>query len=476
MASYVPEPFKIKMVEPLRRTTQAYRRERIEAVHFNDFALASEDVYIDLQTDSGTGAMSDAQWAGIMRGDEAYSGGRSYHRLIATATDIFGYDYLQPVHQGRAAEKVLFPLIVTPGQYVVSNTLFDTTRAHVGLAGGRAVDLVCDEARDSATYADFKGNLDVERLTAFVGDHGAASIAAIVMTITNNSVGGQPVSMENMRAVSAIARQHGIPLVIDAARFAENAYFVRERETEFKDAKTLAITREMFSYADVLTMSAKKDAIVNIGGLIGVRDNPELAQRVQGAVVSYEGYLTYGGLAGRDLEAMATGLEEGLDYEYLEYRIGQGRYLGERLAEYGIPFQNPVGGHGVFVDAGALLPHIPYDRFPAQALAIELYLEAGIRATEVGSFLLDPDPETGEQLRAVGEFTRLAIPRRVYTRAHLDVVADALAAIKERADKVPGYEVMWQPKVMRHFTARLRQVPIQSPQCGGLTHEYPNGS
>jgi tryptophanase len=455
---YVAEPFKIKVVEPLKLTTPEYRRERITAAHFNDFALRSDDVYIDLQTDSGTGALSDAQQAGLMLGDESYSGGRSYYRLLEVAREIFGYDYIQPVHQGRAAEKVLFPLIITPGQYVLSNTFFDTTRAHVGLAGGQAVDLLCPEGSDTAAVADFKGNIDLYKLTAFIEEHGAASIAAIVLTITNNSAGGQPVSMENIRAASRIAHEHGLLMVIDAARYAENAYFIKEREPEFAYATTRDIARETFSYADAFTFSAKKDAIVSMGGLMGVRDNPELAERIKSQVISYEGYVTYGGLAGRDLEAMSVGLTEGLNEDYLRYRVGQSRYLAERLDEYGIPYQNPPGGHGVFIDAGALLPHIPWYRFPGHALAVELFIEAGVRATEIGSFMLDPDPRTGEQPRATSEFTRLALPRRVYTQAHLDVVAEAVRAVQKRAESVPGYEIVSQPATLRHFTARLRQV------------------
>ena len=456
--AYVAEPFKIKAVEPVRVTTPEYRRQRAEQASFNVFGLRAEDVYIDLLTDSGTGALSDRQWAGLMVGDESYSGGRSYFRLIDVAKDIFGYDYIQPVHQGRAAEKVLFPTIVTPGQYVVSNTFFDTTRGHVGLAKGIPVDLVCEEGKHPAKPADFKGNLDVEALEAFIAEHGAETISAIVMTITNNSVGGQPVSVANLREVHRIARRHNILLVVDAARYAENAYFVKQREPEFADASIREIVRQTFALADVFTMSAKKDAIVNMGGLIGVRDDPELVSKLKKAVIAHEGFLTYGGLNGRDLEVLAIGLKEGLDEDYLRYRIGQSEYLAERLQEYEIPIQNPVGGHGVYVDAGALLPHVPWYRFPGHALAIELYLEAGIRACDIGSYLLDPDPRTGQPQRAVAEFTRLAIPRRVYTQAHLDVVADALKSIKDRAETVPGYEIVEQAEVLRHFTAKLRPV------------------
>ncbi|MDM8085420.1 tryptophanase [Cellulomonas cellasea] len=455
---YMPEPFKIKMVEPIKMTTRAEREAFIRDAHYNAFSLSAEDVYIDLQTDSGTGSMSDSQWGAIMRGDESYSGGRSYYRLIEAGKEIFGYDYVQPVHQGRAAEKVLFPLIVTPGQYVISNMFFDTTRAHVGLAGGRAIDCVCPEGLDSGAYFDFKGNMDVPRLRSLIAEHGAENIAAIVMTITNNSVGGQPVSMANMRETAALAKEHGILVVIDAARYAENAFFIKEREAEFADATPLEITREMFSHGDVFTMSAKKDALVNMGGMLAVREDGPLVDAIKTRVISFEGYLTYGGLAGRDLEAMTTGLYEGLDYDYLRYRIGQMQYLGARLEEAGIPFQNPVGGHAVFIDAGKLLPHIPYDEFPGQALTVELYIEAGIRGCDIGSYMMDRDPETGEQQRAPFEFTRLAIPRRVYTQAHLDVVADALIAIRDRAAGIKGYQITWEPKVLRHFTSHLKPV------------------
>lgn len=455
---YVAEPFKIKSVEPLHITTKEYRRDCLEKANYNAFGLRSDDVYIDLLTDSGTGAMSDRQWAGIMIGDEAYSGGRSYFKLADTVREIFGYKWFSPVHQGRAAEKVFFPGVVEKGQYVISNTFFDTTRGHVGLAGGIPVDLLCEEGKHPSLQAPFKGNMDVEALRSFIEEHGADSIAGIVMTITNNSAGGQPVSIANMREVRTVADEHGLLLVIDAARFAENAHFVKQREEEFKNSSTKEITRVMFALADAFTMSAKKDAIVNIGGLIAVRDNPELVAKITGNVISGEGFLTYGGLAGRDIEAMAIGLEEGLDEDYLRYRVGQNTYLGEMLDSYGIAYQAPVGGHGVFVDAAALLPHIPWYQFPGHALAMEMYLEAGVRCCDIGSFLLDPDPVTGEQQRAISEFTRLAIPRRVYTQAHLDVIGRALKAIKDRAETVPGYEITEGAKVLRHFTAKLRPV------------------
>lgn len=455
---YIAEPFKIKMVEPIEMTTREEREEVLKKAHYNAFLLEASKVYIDLQTDSGTGAMSHDQWAGVMMGDEAYSGGRSYYRLQDACKDIFGYEYIQPVHQGRAAEKVIFPLLIQEkGQIVISNTFFDTTRAHVGLAGGRAIDNVCPEGKDTTTYADFKGNMNIPALEKLLDEHGD-DVVAIVMTITNNSVGGQPVSMANLRETYAIAQKRGLPVVIDAARYAENAHFIKEREEGYANKSPKEITREMFSYGDYFTMSAKKDAIVNMGGLVGAKVEGDMVNAMKSRVIPFEGYLTYGGLAGRDLEALAIGLYEGLDEHYLKYRIGQMQYLGARLEEYGIPFQNPVGGHGVFIDAGLLLPHIPWNQYPGHALAMELYLEAGIRSCDIGSYLMDRDPVTGEEQRATAEFTRLAIPRRVYTQAHLDVIADALKAIKDRAETVPGYKIVWEPKVLRHFTSHLEPV------------------
>lgn len=458
MSKYVAEPFKIKMVEPIRMTTVEEREKYLAEANYNMFSVSADHVYIDLLTDSGTGAMSQNQWAGVMLGDESYSGGKSYFKLIEAGKDIFGYDYIQPVHQGRAAEKVLMPILIKKGQYVISNMFFDTTRAHVGLAGGIAVDCICDEGLDSGKYYDFKGNMNTDKLEELIKEYKADNVAAIVMTITNNSIGGQPVSVANMKETYSIAQKYGIIMIIDAARFAENAFFVKEREEGYKNKSILEITRETFSYADAFTMSSKKDAIVNMGGLLGVKNNSELVESVKANVIAYEGYVTYGGLSGRDLEALAIGLYEGLDYDYLKYRIGQMEYLADKLTEYGIPFQNPVGGHAVFVDAGKLLPHIPYYQFPGHTLACQLYLEAGIRTCDIGSYLLDPDPITGEQLQAPFEFCRLAIPRRVYTQAHLDVVCEALKAIKERASSVKGYEIVWQPKVLRHFTSKLKPV------------------
>ncbi len=451
---YIPEPFRIKSVEPLKMLTRQEREEKIAAAGYNVFSLASEDVYIDLLTDSGTNAMSSAQWAGVMLGDESYAGASSYYHVQESAQQIFGMPYVQLVHQGRAAEKVLLPVLLQGKKYAISNMHFDTTRAHVELAGARAIDCVVPEALDTTTYFDFKGNMDVPRLEQYIHDLGAENIGVIIMTVTNNSAGGQPVSVANIRETSAVAHKYGIPLMIDAARYAENSYFVKQRETEFKNCPIADIVKAMFQEADCFTMSSKKDAIVNMGGLIGCRDKA-LFELIKQRTISFEGFVTYGGMSGRDIEALAIGLKEGVDENYLRYRIGQMEYLAGRLEEGGIPFQSPVGGHAVFVDAKKLLPHIPYYQFPAQALAIELYREAGIRACDIGSYMLGNDPDTGKQLEAEFEFTRLAIPRRVYTQSHLDVIADALLNIKERAKEIKGYKIVEEPPILRHFTAKL---------------------
>lgn len=458
MAKYVPEPFKIKMVEPLTLTTRAEREQYLKDANYNLFALKSDHVYIDMLSDSGTGAMSDSQWSSMFKGDESYAGSRGYYRLMDAVKDIFGYRYAQPVHQGRAAEKVLLPCLLKEGQYSIANMHFDTTRGHVALCKAIVKDIVVPEAHDTDSYSPFKGNMDISAMKAFIDRVGAQKVGVIIMTITNNTAGGQPVSMENIRATAKVAQEYGIPMIIDAARFAENAYFIKTREPGYADKSIIEITREAFSYASAFTMSAKKDAIVNMGGLIGIKDDEKLFDAVKGLTVPYEGFVTYGGLAGRDLEAIATGLYEGTDFDYLRYRIGQVEYLGDLLREAGVPFQYPVGGHAVFVDAKRMLPHIPYYQFPAQALALELYLEAGIRGCDIGSYMLDPDPVTGEQPESEMEFTRLCLPRRVYTQAHIDLVAQAIINVQKRAKQVKGYEIVWQPKVLRHFTAKLRPL------------------
>ncbi|HZK29277.1 MAG TPA: tryptophanase, partial [Clostridia bacterium] len=394
MADYMPEPYRIKMVEPLKVTTAKEREKAIREAHFNLFGLKSDDVFIDMLTDSGTGAMSDRQWAGIMLGDESYAGSRSYYRLMEVCDDLFGWRYVQPVHQGRAAEKVLFPNLLEPGQISISNMHFDTTMGHVMLCGAQAIDCVMPEALDTATFHPFKGNMDNTRLVDLIDQYGKDRVGMIVITVTCNSAGGQPVSLANMQETAGIAQRYDIPLVIDAARFAENAFFIKEREQGQGDRSIREIVRDMFSQADAFTMSAKKDAIVNMGGLVGVRENEQLIEGVRRSVVPNEGFLTYGGLAGRDLEALAIGLEEGVEESFLRSYIGQTRYLVERLTDLGVPCQQPAGGHAVFIDARKVLPQVSFDRFPAHSFCVEVYKEAGIRGCDVGSFILDPDPLT----------------------------------------------------------------------------------
>jgi tryptophanase len=457
---YIPEPFRIKVVEPLRMLTRPEREKKIAEAHYNMFNVKAEDCYIDLLTDSGTNAMSQYQWSDMMKADESYAGAKSYFRLVEGATDIFGYDYIQPVHQGRAAEKVLMPLLLSKGQYAISNMFFDTTRAHVIMAGARPLDCVVEIAKDPTRRAPFKGNMDVDKLEALIKEHGPANIGVVVMTITNNSAGGQPVSMKNMRETAAVCKKYGIIFDIDAARYAENAFFIKRDEPDYKDKSIKEIVRETFSYADCFTMSAKKDTIVNMGGMIGIKDGASpLVLQVKSVCINYEGYITYGGLSGREMEALATGLYEGIDENYLRYRIGQMEYLAGRLDEAGIAYQAPVGGHGVFVDAQALFPHIPYTEFPGQTLGVELYKTAGIRTSEIGSYMLGNDPDTGKQLKAEFEFSRLAIPRRVYTQAHLDIVADALIEVKANSRNIKrGFRISWEPEILRHFQAHLEPI------------------
>lgn len=461
MPPYPPEPFRIKTIEPIRLINREARIKAISEAGYNVFSLRSEDIFIDLLTDSGTGAMSQAQWAAIMEGDESYAGARSYFNLSEAIHEIFGFNYFVPTHQGRAAENILSTLLVQSGQSVPSNMHFDTTEANVRARGGRPVNLVIESAYDPKDRHPFKGNMDIEKLDAFIKHTGRENIPLGMITITNNAGGGQPVSMENLREVSRIYREYKIPFFIDACRYAENSYFIQQRETGYTNKSTLEIAQETFSLADGATMSAKKDALVNIGGFLAMNDL-DLYQRACNELILREGFPTYGGLAGRDLEAIAVGLKEGLQEDYLAYRLGQTAYLNERLQELGIPVVVPSGGHAVYIDAGTLFPHISQAEFPGQALVVELYIDGGIRTVEVGSVMFaHPDPETGVMEYARLELVRLALPRRMYTQSHLDYVANILGKILKRRETIMGYRFTYAPDLLRHFTARFEPISAQ---------------
>ena len=458
MQHYPPEPFRIKVVEPIKLVSPSERSAAISEAGYNVFALKAKDIFIDLLTDSGTGAMSQNQWAAIMEGDESYAGARSYFRLKDAVDDIFGFKYFVPTHQGRAAENILSAVLVKPGCHVPSNMHFDTTDANIRARGGRPVNLVIEEAFDPGNPHPFKGNMDLVKLKTFIEQTGPQNIPMGMITVTNNAGGGQPVSMENIKSVAALYHSFKIPFFIDAARYAENAYFIKLREPGFDDKTPIEIAREMFSYADGFCMSAKKDAIVNIGGLLAMNDDATF-QQVSNELILREGFVSYGGLAGRDLNAMAVGLYEGLDEDYLAYRLGQTAYLGGLLREQGIGIIEPPGGHAIYLDAGSLLPHIPHGEFPGQALAVAMYLEGGIRACEIGSVMFaHPDPDTGEMIFPRLELVRLAIPRRVYTQSHLDYLGETLGQIVKRASELRGYKFTYAPPLLRHFTARFEPL------------------
>lgn len=449
------ESYRIKMVEPIRKSTRAEREQWMREANYNLFNLKSDHVFIDLLTDSGTGAMSDRQWSELMLGDESYAGARSYYKMKEAMENILGFPYFLPTHQGRAAENVLYSTIVKEGDVIPGNSHFDTTKGHIEFRRAHAVDCTIDEAADTQLELPFKGEIDTKKLEEIFRTTPKEKIPCCVLTLTNNTAGGQPVSMRNVRDVSALCRKYGILLQIDGARFAENAYFIKTRETGYADKSIKEIVKEMLSYADIMTMSSKKDAIVNMGGFLAFRDET-LWRRCQMFGIMNEGFITYGGMSGRDMSALAVGLDEGTEFDTLETRIKQVEYLGKKLDEYGIPYQRPVGGHAIFLDATRILTRVPKEEFIAQTLGIELYLEAGIRGVEIGAILADRDPVTRENRYPKLELLRLAIPRRTYTNNHMDVIAAACKNVFDRRESITrGYVITEELPVMRHFTVKL---------------------
>ncbi len=450
------EPFKIKMVETIRQSTKEERLEWIKEAKYNLFNLKSDQVYIDLLTDSGTGAMSDKQWSEMMIGDESYAGASSYFKMKKAINDILGFPYFLPTHQGRAAENVLFSTLIKEGDIVPGNSHFDTTKGHIEFRKATAVDCTIDAAFDTELIHPFKGNVNVEKVEELLKEK-ADKIPFLIVTVTCNSAGGQPVSMENLKEVRKLADKYNKLVVFDSARFAENAYFIKKREKGYENKTIKEIVKEMFSYADLMTMSSKKDAIVNMGGFIGFKDE-KLLREATVYNVMFEGYVTYGGMSGRDMNALAQGLNEGTEFAFLESRIEQVAYLGQKLADYGVPVQKPFGGHAVFIDANQIFDHIPRAEFRAQTLAVEMYKEAGIRTVEIGTILADRDPVTKENRYPKNEFVRLAIPRRVYTNNHMDYIAAAVANIYDKRHEIKkGYEIAYEAPILRHFTVELKE-------------------
>ena len=451
------EPFKIKSVEPIRFTTREEREKLLKDAGYNPFMLYADDVLIDLLTDSGTSAMSAKQWAGIMEGDESYAGSKSFYKFESAVNKITSMKHIIPTHQGRAAEKILFSVVGGAGKYFPNNTHFDTTRANIEFTGAEANDLLTEIGKQPEKRADFKGNMDIEKLEAFINEKGVENIPLCMITVTNNSGGGQPVSMQNIREVKEICKKYNIPLFLDACRFAENAYFIKIREKGYQDKSVLEIAQEMFSYADGATMSAKKDALVNIGGFLALNDD-ELAMKCRNLLIVTEGFPTYGGLAGRDLEAVAQGLEEVVDEHYLEYRIKSVGYLGNKIVEAGVPIIEPPGGHAIYIDAKRFLPNIPPEQYPGQSIVCELYLEGGIRAVEIGSVMFGKYDDNGKLIPSIMELVRMAIPRRVYTQSHIDYLIEIILEVFKNRKKLKGYKITYEAPMLRHFTARFEPL------------------